>query len=203
MSSWRRRRRHCRARPRVPSRRHRRRCRHRGCWRSIVVVMAVVWYCCARPRVPSRRRHRLWCCRCHRGVTAGSSLSSSSWRWRRHCHARPRVPSRRCGVVVVIVAVVVVCQCHRGGGVVIIEAVVVVVASLGCRQLEFHAGVVVGLLSSGEQKRSGTCVGVRSRALGEAVKFSVGILMVVYIDGYLVELTQRRQSTVRLFVLSY
>ena len=76
----------------------------------------------------------------------------------------------------------------------------VVVASSGCCQLEFHAGVVVGSLSSsGEQKRSGTCVGVRSRALGEVVKFSVGKLMVVYIDGYLVELTQRWQSTVRLY----
>ena len=154
------------------------------CWHSViivVIVVAVVWYCCARPRVPSRRRRHLWCCRCHRGVMAGSSSSLSSWQQRRHCRARPRVPSRHCGVVVVIVAVV------------------VVVASSGCRQLEFHAGVVVGLSLSGEQKHSGTCVGVRSCALGEVVKFSVGILMVVYIDGYLVELTQRWQSTVRLY----
>ena len=141
LSSWRRWWWHCRARPGVPSR-HRSiivvvmavvvasscqgACHSLGVVlpmpsrrhsRAVVIVVAVMWYCCARPRVPSWRHRRLWCCRCHCGVTAGLLLLLS-WRWRWHCRARPRVPLRRCGVIVIIVAVVVVCQCRRGGSVV-------------------------------------------------------------------------------------
>ena len=76
---------------------------------------------------------------------------SSSWRWWWHRHARVPItarvwPSRRHGGAVVVVAgVVVALSCQAQGAVTAsrIVAVVVVVASSGCRQFEFHAGVAV------------------------------------------------------------
>ena len=98
----------------------------------------------------------------HRTVVAGAVSSSSSWRW---CGIVVPGPGCCRGVVVVCgVANAIAalwqgcrhrCRCGGGGGIVvpgpgcrcsiiiIIEAVVVVVASSGCRQLEFHAGVVM------------------------------------------------------------
>ena len=164
--SWRRQQWHCCARPRVLSWRHC--CRHHGSGSGIVIGLGVVL------QMPLWHHSRAivvvvvtvvagtavlswwwWWCGivvpgpgCHRGgiVICGvaDAIAALRWGYRRHCCGGGG------GIVVPGPG------CCRGGGIVIIEAVVVVVALSGCRQLEFHAGVVVRLLWSGEQKRSGT-----------------------------------------------